>query len=87
MVAVELQLLYEIGRAKVGAAAVLMALNTEMRIRICDLPFQEVAQAAIEETWTRDPFDRLIVGHAKANQAALLTKDEQIHAHYDRAMW
>lgn len=50
MVAVELQLPYEIGRAKAGAAAVLIALNTEMGIRLCDLPFQEVVQAAFEET-------------------------------------
>ena len=36
----------------------------------------------------KDPFDRIIVAHAKANGTALLlTKDEVIRAHYPNARW
>ncbi|MDQ1473147.1 MAG: hypothetical protein QOJ99_4627, partial [Bryobacterales bacterium] len=40
------------------------------------------------ETWTRDPFDLMIVSHAKANgYAPLVTADESIRAHYPKAVW
>jgi len=41
----------------------------------------------VSSEWTRDPFDRLIVAHAAANDARLLTKDEKIRRHYKRAVW
>ena len=37
--------------------------------------------------WVRDPFDRLIVAQAIANEAPLVTKDEKIRRHYRRAVW
>ena len=38
--------------------------------------------------WTQDPFDRLIVAHAKANsEAMLITADTVIRKHYPRAIW
>jgi PIN domain nuclease of toxin-antitoxin system len=47
-----------------------------------------VVQAARDEKWTRDPFDRLIVAHAKINGLApLLSADEQIARHYARTLW
>jgi len=36
--------------------------------------------AGARKKWSRDPFDRLIVAHAKAGDAALITKDENIAA-------
>lgn len=42
---------------------------------------------ALKESWTRDPFDRLIVANAKAAGAPLITKDERIRKHYRRAIW
>jgi PIN domain nuclease of toxin-antitoxin system len=35
----------------------------------------------------RDPFDRLMVAHAAANRAALITRGEEIQRHYRRAVW
>jgi PIN domain nuclease of toxin-antitoxin system len=50
--------------------------------------FPTIAEVALGEGWTRDPFDRLIVAHAKANGIApLITKDEAIHEHYANARW
>ena len=51
-------------------------------------PFPIIAEIAIGETWTRDPFDRLIVSHAKANgRAGLVAKDELIARHYPNTIW
>jgi PIN domain nuclease of toxin-antitoxin system len=47
-----------------------------------------VANAALEEKWTRDPFDRLIVANAKANGFAwLISADEEIARNYPRTVW
>jgi PIN domain nuclease of toxin-antitoxin system len=52
------------------------------------LPFAVVASAALDEKWTRDPFDRLIVANAKANGFAwLISADEEIARHYPRTVW
>lgn len=83
----ELELLYEIGRLRVDATRVIEVLSDELGLRVCDLPFSTVVQYALKEGWSRDPFDRLIVAQAKANDAPLVTKDQRIHAHYRRAIW
>lgn len=88
MVMMELQFLYEIGRIIATPPAVLVKLSAELGVSVCRHPFAAIAETALGETWTRDPFDRVIVAHARSNQAApLLTKDESIHAHYNHARW
>ena len=83
----EMEVLHEIGRIKPTAAAVLEALSQEIGLRVCGMTFREVVEAAIQEAWTRDPFDRLIVANAKARNATLITKDEHMHDHYKKALW
>ena len=88
MVLVELECLYEVGRIRVGARDLLRKLGREIGLRVCDLPFPAVADAVLDEKWTRDPFDRTIVAHAKANGlAALVTADEEIRRNYVRSVW
>jgi PIN domain nuclease of toxin-antitoxin system len=87
MVRLELQYLYEIGRVTQPATLVLDALQASLGIRVCDAPFPAVARAAESETWTRDPFDRIIVAQASMRDAPLVTKDRILHQHYDRAVW
>jgi PIN domain nuclease of toxin-antitoxin system len=62
-------------------------LGEQIGLRLCDLPFAEVVRSAAKETWTRDPFDRLIVGQAAARGALLITKDKTIQEHYGRSVW
>ena len=62
-------------------------LAETLGLRICDLPFRTIVDQALAESWTRDPFDRLIVANAKAAGAALITKDQRMHEHYKRAVW
>ncbi len=87
MAVVELQFLYEIGRAKSPAEEVLAALVERVGLRVSDAPFAHVALAALEQSWTRDPYDRIIVANAAFERKRLVTSDESILAHYSRAIW
>ncbi len=86
-VVLELQFLHEIGRITVPGEDVATALNAQFDIRLCPLPFPVITRAALTQSWTRDPFDRLIVGHALAGEQNLLTKDNIIHEHFPGACW
>jgi PIN domain nuclease of toxin-antitoxin system len=88
MVLLELEYMYEIGRAAVRARDLQRKLEHELGIRTCDLPFAEVANAALDEKWTRDPFDRVIVASAKLRGLApLISSDQKIAQHYQRTVW
>ena len=87
MVALELQYLFETGRTGEPAQSVLQALGRDLGLRLCDAPFADVAGAAMRQSWTRDPFDRLIVAQAAVRGAQLVTRDADIRAHYHRAVW
>jgi len=83
----ELEYLYEIGRLQVSAAKLMAALAAELGVKICYVPFHAVVEHALKEKWSRDPFDRLIVAQAKAGNAPLISKDENIRRNYRRAVW
>lgn len=87
MVALEIQMNYEIGRINCDARTLLLYLENRIGLTMQKDPFVEIAQTALHESWTRDPFDRLIVSHAKMAQARLITKDKTIHEYYSRAVW
>ena len=88
MVVVELTYLHEIGRSRRVAQDIVRQLREQLGMRVCDHPFADVAETATFESWTRDPFDRMIVAHAKANgYSPLVTADEKIRQYYPRAVW
>jgi PIN domain nuclease of toxin-antitoxin system len=88
MVLVELELRFEKSRIEMPTKDIERKLSNENGIRVCDLPFSTIAGAALDEKWTRDPFDRLIVANAKANGFAwLISADEQMRKHYPRTVW
>ncbi len=88
MAALELQYLYEIKRVSVKPQEILFKLGAEIGLTVCEHPFPAIAEIALGENWTRDPFDRMIVAHAKSNgMAPLVTKDEVIRANYSNARW
>ena len=88
MVLLELEYLHEVKRIKLPALDIQMKVAHEVGLRVCELPFAAVAGAALNEKWTRDPFDRLIVANAKANGFAwLISADEEIARHYPRTVW
>lgn len=87
MVALELAFLFEVGKSVVPAGKLLEKLEVDMGVRADETPFTVIAKVATGVTWTRDPFDRLIVATAIAAGTRLLTKDRTIHAHFPHAIW
>ena len=86
-VLLELQFLYEIKRIHATADNIFNQLAREIHLQLSDLPYQSVAQQAIQQAWTRDPFDRLIVAEAAVESRPLMTKDRLIRKHYPSAVW
>jgi PIN domain nuclease of toxin-antitoxin system len=86
-VVLELQLLHEIKRLRAVALKVIERLSSEIGLAVCRLPFTSVVEHAVEQAWTRDPFDRLIVAQASVNDSALVTKDGEILDNYKRSIW
>lgn len=86
-VLLELQLLREIGRSTVAAEDVIGDLRHRLGLEVCSLPFADVATAALDLAWTRDPFDRLIVAQAACRESVLVTKDRALRRRYAGAVW
>ena len=87
IVELELEYLYESGRTTERGKAVVDALVGEIGLTRCGLPFAQVVAKGLDQAWTRDPFDRLIVAQASARRLPLLTRDETILDHYEGAIW
>lgn len=87
IVRLELQYLYEIQRVTVDASAIVTDLTNRIGLQVSDRPFELVVERALNQSWTRDPFDRLIVADASLNESILLSKDQNILANYAHATW
>ncbi len=87
IVILELQYLFEIGKLKIEPSSLLSTLKTNVGLQICNYSFTSIITTALSLTWTRDPFDRMIVANAMTKESALLTKDQSILEHYELATW
>ena len=87
MVQLELSYLHEIGRLTIGGADIVADLERRVGLRRSDLALEALVDTAASLTWTRDPFDRLIVADALVAGAALITKDRTIHHHTTITRW
>lgn len=87
MAALELQYLNETGRLRDSPGQVLSSLSKDIGLLVCAAPFKLVVERAYQESWTRDPFDRLIVAQARLMQAPLASKDRRIRENYRDACW
>lgn len=88
MVLVELEYLFEIKRILKQPMALLNQLQALIGLRMSDHAFPAVAQAALLETWTRDPFDRIIVAQARSDgYSGLITADAKIRENYSKTIW
>jgi PIN domain nuclease of toxin-antitoxin system len=86
-VKLELQYLYETGRSKKTAEMVVDALYREVGLLVHSHPIEKIIDSAIEFSWTRDLFDRLIMAHANSVKEPLITSDRTILEHYRKAVW
>src|ERR1022692_3004887 len=75
MVVLELEYLHEIGRLAATATEIIDDVAQSIGLAVCDLPFPAIVRQALSEKWSRDPFDRVIVAHAK------------LRKHYRLAIW
>jgi PIN domain nuclease of toxin-antitoxin system len=75
----ELQLLDEIGRLRLRGGV--RALVDGVRWQLDEPPAAEWFMRAAEESWTRDPFDRLIVAHARLRRQPLASGDAALLEH------
>jgi PIN domain nuclease of toxin-antitoxin system len=87
IVGLELQYLFETRRTSRPAQDLIETLTRDLGLVTCDLPFTEVARGAWRKSWTRDPFDRILVSQARLRGAPLLTKDATIRKRYQDAVW
>jgi PIN domain nuclease of toxin-antitoxin system len=86
MVVLELEYLREIKRLKGPAKDMIQDLQLAIGLSVCDMPFAPIVMLALEERWTRDPFDRIIVAQARLAKATLLTRDITIQKRYALAL-
>ena len=86
-VQLELAYLYEMGRIRHSAQAVIEALGARLELVVADVTAAAVCSCAVALTWTRDPFDRLLAAHATVAGLPLVTKDESIRQHVPLAWW
>ncbi len=75
----ELQMLVEIGRLKAGADLV-ERIVLDDRWLVDEPPALGWFEEAADLTWTRDPFDRLIMAHARLRGWKVATADQRMLA-------
>jgi PIN domain nuclease of toxin-antitoxin system len=87
MVLLELEYLYEIKRIVTQPLALVNQLEIQIGLAVSDGSLAAVMRTALFETWTHDPFDRVIVAHARTANLPLVTSDTKIRENYTRAVW
>lgn len=86
-VLLELQALFEIGRLRETGRWIAESLAEDHGVHLTSRSLQEAAQRAVDLSFTRDPFDRLIAAHALAESATLLTADDTLLKNVSCARW
>jgi PIN domain nuclease of toxin-antitoxin system len=87
IVLVEMEVLLEIGRIREPVATVWNILSEDHGVMEAEGNVQQIGSHARRLGWTRDPFDRLIVAHALACDAVLLTADASLREHCSQTCW
>ncbi len=87
IVRLELALLHEIGKIAPQAGEILGTLTSEVGLTESDDRLAEIIRESVRLTWTRDPFDRVIVATAALHRSPLVTRDDRIRRHFPGAVW
>ncbi len=86
-VVLELEYLREIGRITCPGRTIVEDLARAIGLEVDPVSFLPVVEASLTLDWIRDPFDRLIAGHALFRGARLLSRDRLITRHCSAAVW
>ncbi|HYG63963.1 MAG TPA: PIN domain-containing protein [Thermoanaerobaculia bacterium] len=87
MVRLEMGFLKEVGKLKVDPDLLLGTLAADYGVTATSDTLDSLVPLAMPLTWTRDPFDRLLVATALLHQAPLVTRDARIQECFDGAVW
>ena len=87
IVKLEIQYLYEIRRVKYESGIIIDTLIDEIGLMFSDNSFDTIVREAIHLSFTRDPFDRIIVADASINNSRLISKDRNLKKHYKKTIW
>lgn len=87
MVRLELAFLREIGRIDPTPERVLTDLTHDVGLTLTDEPLDALVLLAEPLTWTRDPFDRLLIASAMLHELPFVTRDRDIQENFDAAVW
>ena len=83
----ELQALFEIGRLRETGRWIADRLREDHDVELTHDGLADATERAMDFSFTRDPFDRLIAGHAAAAKATLLTADESLLKNLSFTKW
>ena len=87
VVRLELAFLSEIGRLKVEPDEILGQLAADLGVLPSDDPVAAIVAEGMQLSWTRDPFDRMLVATAELHRAPFITNDRKIREYFARAVW
>ena len=87
IVRLELQFLYEIHRVTEDADTIVADLANRIGLTIGNMDFNATISRALKISWTRDPFNRIIVANASLDRSILVSKDQNILSHYPFTKW
>jgi len=87
IVKLEIQYLFEIKRVIYEPGLIIDTLIDEIGLMYSDNNFDSIVRQAIHLSFTRDPFDRIIVADASINNSKLISKDRNIKKHYKNTIW
>ena len=87
VVRLELSFLREIGRFDPSPEEILGNLMADFGIRFSNDPMEDIVAEAMPLSWTRDPFDRLLVATAALHRAPFVTRDQTILENFALAVW
>ena len=87
MVLLELDYLHEVGQTTLASTPVYDYLHQRIDLQVCKKAFADVIQTASQQSWTRDPFDRIITAQAAIDKNSFITKDKIIREHYEHTVW
>lgn len=87
MVRLEMGFLREVGKLRIEPDQILGALTSDYGVTVTADPIDRLVPLAMPLSWTRDPFDRLLVATALLHEAPLITRDTRIQEHFAGAVW
>jgi len=87
VVKLELEYLFDSGKIRFNSTEILNELERSIGLEIKNGDLSKIIDESVRQTWTKDPFDRMIVSQAKLDNMKLITKDEKILTNYKDAIW